>query len=86
MAIITDVPTEFGVYQAQYVRVEWVNANKQEFNFEIGIYRTQQEASEGFPPHRSEILRGNTDLTSSDNLWQQAYAIVKQKFTSYTDV
>jgi len=83
MAIITDVPTDRTIFPQQYVRVERVNTDKNQMFVDVGIYFN--ESVKDLPPHRIEHVQGEFDMYSSDNLWQQAYIYIKNRWPEYTD-
>lgn len=86
MAIITDIITERGyTYRQQYCRVDGVAVTKTSMTVDMGVYETaERAATEGFP-HRMETLSGPFDLLSDLNPWQQAYAIIKERWPDAVD-
>ena len=86
MAIISHYFNGRTNYDDQYMRVERVDADKNTFRVQIGIYLNQQQALDGLPPHAIEEIQGDFDLYSTKNLWEQAYDRIKQKWQNYTDV
>lgn len=87
MAIIKTIVSERGiVYPDQYIRVDRVQARKTDMDIEVGVYLTQQQAADGIPPHRIEAFFGVPfDMDAGLNLWQQAYAAVKQQWPDAVD-
>lgn len=78
MAIIKTIVTERNViYTDQYCRVENATVTKNEMRYSIGVY-FDKAASETMPPHRAEEFVAPFDLFSTANVWQQAYADIKQ--------
>lgn len=87
MAIKTDFITERGImYPDQYMRVDQVHCTKTDMNIVVGIYVTQEQAANGAPPHFAEVLFGEFDMNSPLNLWEQAYAAVKQRWPNAVDL
>lgn len=85
MAILTDIETPRRVFAQQYVRVDNVNTSKTKMEITIGAYLSGEDATQN-PPHYAETIEGPYTLESDQNPWQQAYAIVKEKYSTYTDV
>jgi hypothetical protein len=87
MAIITDIVSEVNyTYRSQYCRPDSVIAkNKTTLTVAVGVYETAQRAESGEPPHLLYMLDGTFDMYSDQNLWQQAYAAMKQKWPDSTD-
>lgn len=83
MAIITDIPTDRTLFPQQYVRVDRVTTDKNQMQIEVGIYFNDTVTK--LPPHRMEIVFGDFDMYSSENLWQQAYVFVKNRWPNNTD-
>jgi hypothetical protein len=87
MAIITDITTEAGyTYAQQYCRPDAVRAGKGSMRIEMGVYESAAHAEPGKPPHRMEVFDGPFDMYAPENLWQQAYAIIKLRWPESTDV
>lgn len=87
MALIQTIVSERGVvYPDQYVRVDRVQAHKTNMDIEVGVYLAQQQAADGLPPHRTENFSGVPfDMYAPENLWQQAYAIIKLRWPESID-
>lgn len=84
MAVINTIITDRGVvYPDQYCRVERADVTKTTMNYVVGIYLNQQ-ATEN-PPHRAENFSCDFDLFSDQNVWQQAYADLKLRWTEAVD-
>lgn len=84
MAVIKTITTDRGVvYPDQYCRVDKVDAWKDKMLFDVGVY-LNQVATEN-PPHRVIHFNGDFDMYSDLNLWQQAYAILKQQWPDSVD-
>jgi len=87
MAIITDITTEAGyTFTQQYCRPDAIRAAKGSIRIEMGVYESAEHAEPGKPPHRYEMLEGPFDMYAPENLWQQAYAIIKLRWPESTDV
>lgn len=87
MAIITDIKTEHDyTYSQQYCRPDMIHAEKGKMLIEMGVYESVAHAEPGKYPHRKEILDGPFDLHSSENLWQQAYKVIKDRWPDSIDV
>lgn len=87
MAIQTDVIGDRGLlYESQYVRVDQVRCTKTEMVIEAGVYFTAEQAAGGMPPHMIEMFNGAFDLNAEENPWQQAYAVIKQRWSEAIDV
>lgn len=87
MAIISDeVDLRGHIFENQYIRVDRVNTTKTEMEIEAGVYYSEQSASSGELPHRVHTLHGPFDMHSELNVWQQAYAIAKQRWPEHQDV
>ncbi len=87
MAIITDITTELDyTYAQQYCRPDAVRTDKNKMTVEMGVYESAAHAEPGKPPHRKEVLMGPFDMYAPENLWQQAYAIIKLRWPESTDV
>lgn len=87
MAIITDIIDERGyTYRQQYCRVDGLFINKARMSINMGVYESaEQAATEGAAPHRLETLPGPFDLYGDLNPWQQAYAIIKERWPNAVD-
>lgn len=86
MAIITDITTEYDyTYAQQYCRPDAVRASKGGMTIEMGVYESAAHAEPGKPPHRKEVLQGSFDMYAPENLWQQAYAIIKRRWPDAVD-
>ena len=85
MAIISNYFNGRTDYPDQYMKIERVDTNKNEMLVEVGIYLTQQLAIDNMPPHAIEHIRGAFDMYSDKNVWEQGYAIMKEKWKNYTD-
>ena len=87
MAIQTDVVGLRGqLYENQYVRVDQVQCTKTDMIAEAGVYRSQAAATAGEYPHMVEQFHGAFDLHSELNPWEQAYALLKQRWFEAVDV
>lgn len=87
MAIKTTYVNERGiVFPDQYVRVDEVRAKKNEMVVDAGIYLSQEVAANGGLPHTIEMVTGTFDLDSELNPWQQAYALMKDRWSQSIDV
>ncbi len=86
MAIITDITTEYDYkYALQYCRPDAIRVDKGRMRIEMGVYESSAHAEPGKHPHRYEIVEGPFDLYAPENLWQQAYAIIKQQWPDAVD-
>ena len=87
MAIISDyIGFRNAFYPLQYIRIDKATiVNKNTIVIDAGIYLTQQQAADGFPPHTVETYSGEYDLLSDANPWQQGYQLLKTIFPNYTD-
>lgn len=85
MAVIKTIVTDRNViFSDQYCRVESATAvDKSNLRYTIGIYMNKEVVTE--PPHRAEIFETTFDLYSKSNLWQQAYADIKNRWPDATD-
>ena len=83
MAIIADVPTERTIFPQQYIRVHRVDVRKTEMVVDVAIFLNQSVTDN--PPHRIEHVMGPFDLHSSKNLWEQAYALMKNRWPDGVD-
>lgn len=84
MAVINTITTERGVvFPDQYCRVDRADVTKTTMRYVVGIY-FNQTATEN-PPHREEMFECAFDLFSDQNVWQQAYANLKQRWTEAVD-
>lgn len=87
MAILTDITTEYDyTYTQQYCRPDTVRADKGKMTISVGVYESAAHAEPGNHPHRYEMVEGPFDLYAPENLWQQAYAIIKLRWPESTDV
>ena len=85
MAVINTVVGGRGtIFPNQYCRIEEVQARKTRMFYTVGVHFDQEHANE-IPPHRTEVFEGEFDLFSPLNLWQQAYASLKQIWPDATD-
>lgn len=84
MALIKTITTERGVvYPDQYCRIEEAKVAKTQMTYQVGVY-FNQAATEN-PPHRIDTFEAPFDLFSEQNVWQQAYADLKTKWTDAVD-
>lgn len=85
MALINTIITDRGVvYPDQYCRVDQAYVTKNTMQYAVGIY-LNQAATEN-PAHRVENFSCDFDLYSDQNVWQQAYADLKLRWTEAVDV
>ncbi len=88
MAIRTNVTSDRGyVYKNQYLRVVRVITLKNTIEVHVGVYDNESDTiPEHMYPHTIEFVTGPFDLYSTQNLWQQAYVYVKQRWPDSVDV
>jgi hypothetical protein len=87
MAIETDYITERGIlFPKQYLRVDEVYALKNEMTITVGVYMNQEQAVNGVPAHAADRVFGSYDMYSNQNLWEQAYALIKQRWPNAIDI
>ena len=87
MAVIADIIDERGnIYARQYVNIHRLLVSKTRMDVEVGVYLTEEQARNGVPPQRGDLVfNAPFDMFSLLNAWQQAYIAIKQRWPDSVD-